>query len=181
MPKTAAARRYARALFALAREEGRIDAVREELTGLARLLDGTPELRDVIYRPLHPVAERRAALDAVAQRLGFGLTFRHFCTFLLEQGRMGAFPQVCTEYERLADEAAGRVPAEVVAASELAPDQVDRLRRALVARTGQDVQIQLRIDPSIVGGVVARVGDLVLDGSLRTQLAGLRSTLMKGR
>lgn len=181
MPKTAASRRYARALFALAGEEARVEAVREELAGLVRLIDETPELRNVIYRPLHPVAERRAALDALVQRLGLGTTFRHFCVLLLEQGRMVSLPEVRSEYERLADEAAGRVPADVVAAAELAPDQIERLRRALAARTGRDVQIQLRIDPSIVGGVVARVGDLVFDGSLRTQLAQLRSTLMKGR
>jgi len=181
MPKSAAARRYAKALFAIAQEEGRIDAVRGEIAGLAKLLEQNVELRDALFRPLHPVVQRKAVLADVAQRIGLSPTVRQALALLLDHGRMGQFFEVRAELERLAADAAGRLDAEVIAAADLAPDQLERLRRALSARTQRDVQLQVRIDPSILGGVVAKVGDLVFDGSLRTQLGQLRATLMKGR
>ncbi|HVP28959.1 MAG TPA: ATP synthase F1 subunit delta [Myxococcota bacterium] len=181
MPKSAAARRYAKALFSLARDEGRIDGVLSEVGALAGLLEGSAELRNVLFRPLHPVAQRKAVLADLAERGKISPTLRKFLALLLEHRRMGLFFEVRAELERLANEAAGRLEAEVVAASELVPDQLERLRRALSARTQRDVQLRVRIDPSIVGGVVAKVGDLVFDGSLRTQLGQLRATLMKGR
>lgn len=180
MRKTAAARRYAKALFQLAREEGRVDAVRAEMKALADAFDATPELRHVVFRPLHPLAQRKAAVDAVTARLGGSDTVRRFLALLLDQHRMDTFPEVRAELERLADEAAGRVPAEVITAAELPADQLERLRRALAERTRRDVQLQVRVDPSILGGVVAKVGDLVFDGSIRTQVAQLRANLMKG-
>ena len=85
------------------------------------------------------------------------------------------------ELERIANEAAGNVEAQVFAASPLAQAQLERLRRALMARTERDVQLRVSIDPSLLGGVIAKVGDLVFDGSLRTQLVQLRANLMKGR
>lgn len=181
MPKSAAARRYAKALFSLAQEEGRTDDARAEIAALATLLRDHRELRDVLFRPLAPVAERKAVLSDLTARVGVSPTVRQFLALLLDHGRMGQFFEVQAELERLAAEAAGRLDAEVTAASELAPAQLERLRRALSARTQRDVQLQVRIDPSILGGVVAKVGDLVFDGSLRTQLGQLRATLMKGR
>lgn len=181
MLKSAAARRYAKALFSLAQEEGRIDSVRAEMAGLAKLFEESADLRAVLFRPLHRVAERKAVIAGVASRAGLSPTLRQFLALLLDHGRMGQFFEVGHELERLAAEAAGQLDAEVVAAAELAPDQLDRLRRALSARTQRAVQLQVRIDPSILGGVIAKVGDLVFDGSLRTQLGQLRATLMKGR
>lgn len=180
MPRTAVARRYARALFGLARDEGRIAGVLAEIETLAGLFDRSAELRDALFRPLHPVKERRAVLDAVTGRIEISGTVQHFCSFLLERGRMQDFPVIREELIRLADEAAGRVQAEVVSATQLREEQLERLRRALAARTGRDVKIDARVDPALLGGVVAKVGDLVFDGSLRTQLAQLRANLTKG-
>ena len=171
MPSSAAARRYARAIFGLAREEGRIDEVRGELAKLAQLFEESPELSSVALEPLHPVAER----------LGLSPTVRQLCAILVEHGRMADFPVIREEVERLANEAAGHLEAEILAASPLPPAQLERLRRALTARTERDVQLRVTIDPALLGGVVAKVGDLVFDGSLRTQLVQLRANLMKGR
>ena len=164
MPKSAAARRYARALFSLASDDQRVDAVRAEVDAIATLLRESRELRDVLFRPLHPVSERRAVLAAVTERMGVSPTLRQFCSFLVEQRRMDSFFEIALELERLANEAAGRVEGELVAATELSSDQLDRLRRSLSSRSGRDVALSVRIDPSILGGVVPKVGDLVLDG-----------------
>lgn len=180
MRGSAAARRYARALFQLASEEGAVERTREELDAMAALLAESSELRHALFRPLHPVAERRAVLENVAEPLGTSRTLQHFYSYLVDQRRLVDFDAIREEFRRLADEAAGRTHAEVVSASPLRSEQLDRLRDALTRRTGQQVQIRARVDPALLGGVVAKVGGLTFDGSLRTQLAQLRSNLTKG-
>ncbi|MEN8182577.1 MAG: ATP synthase F1 subunit delta [Myxococcota bacterium] len=179
MASAAAARRYARALFGLAQEEGRVEAVRGELTTLGELLDGHRDLRATLFRPLHPAAERKAALAALAEQLGVGGILQLFLQFLIDQRRLIEFPAIRSEYDRLADEAAGRMRAEVISASPLPEAQLDRLRQALSRQSGRQVAVELTLDPSLLGGVVAKVGDLVFDGSLRTQLRQLRASLTK--
>jgi F-type H+-transporting ATPase subunit delta len=179
MASAGAARRYARALFALAREEERVDPVRDELAGMATLLEQAPQLRQALFQPLYPAAQRKAVLAALAERLGTGRLLRHFLQYLIDQRRMIDFLGIRAEYDRLADEAAGRVHAELVSAAPLAEAQVERLRRALARRSGRDVAIRSSVDPALLGGVVAKLGDLVFDGSLRTQLAQLRANLMR--
>ena len=180
MRSPAAARRYARALFSLARDEGRVDAVRAELDDLSQLFEENTELRQAIFRPLHPGVERRAVLQAVCQRLGSSITVRNFCAFLVDQRRVIDLEAICQAYLQLADAAAGRTHARVVSASPLRDEQRERLRRALSARTGQQVEFEESVDASLLGGAVATVGSLVFDGSLRTQLEQLRASLMKG-
>ena len=181
MRSSAAARRYARALFSLAREEDRTEEVRQELEQLADLLAENEELHHALFRPLHPVAERRAVLREVAERLGFSATARNFLSFLVDQRRLVDFEGIREEYEHLADAAAGRAQGEVVSASPLSDEQRDRLRRALSARTDREVELDVKIDPSLLGGAIASVGTLVFDGSLRTQLNQLRASLTKGQ
>jgi F-type H+-transporting ATPase subunit delta len=179
MASAAAARRYARALFALARDEERVNPVRDELAGLAGLIEAHPELRQALFRPVYPAAQRKAALAALAERLGASPLLGHFLQYLIDQRRLIDFGEIRAEYERLADAAAGRVHAELSSAAPLPDAQVERLRRALAARSGSDVAIRVAVDPTLLGGVVAKLGDLVFDGSLRTQLAQLRASLMK--
>jgi F-type H+-transporting ATPase subunit delta len=174
---SAAAERYAKALFALARDEGRVEAVAEELGRLVDTMRAVPALRDVLVRPLHPAKERRAALRAVGERLALSPLLQKFCAFLIDQRRTRDLEAIQDEYRRLAEEAAGRVRGTVVSASPLEDAQLERLRGALARRTGRSVDLEVRVDPALLGGVVARVGDLVFDGSLRTQLAQLRASL----
>jgi len=176
MRSPAAARRYARALFALAREEDRVDVVRAELDALSQLLEENSELRQAIFRPLHPAAERRAVLQAVCRQLGSSATVQNFCAFLVDQRRVVDLEAICQAYRKLADAAAGRTHARVVSASPLREDQRERLRRTLAARTGQEVEFEESVDASLLGGAVASVGGLVFDG----QLEQLRASLTKG-
>jgi F-type H+-transporting ATPase subunit delta len=176
----AAARRYARALFALAREEGRIEDLRRELDTLGELLERNADLAHAILRPLFPSAERRRVLRAVCERIGASDTLRRFCSFLVDQRRVVELQAIRAAYAQLADEAAGRTRARVVSASALSAAQLERLRRALAERTGRELELDVEVDDSLLGGAVASVGDLVFDGSLRTQLEQLRSSLMRG-
>jgi F-type H+-transporting ATPase subunit delta len=105
---------------------------------------------------------------------------QNFMSFLVDQRRLIAFDAIVASYLELADQAEGLLTAEVVSASPLDDRRKDRLRRALSERTGQEVRLQIEVDPSLLGGAIAKVGDLVFDGSLRTQLGRLRTNLTKG-
>ena len=181
MRSSAAARRYARALFALAREADGVAEIRAELDAMARLLEEHAALAQSLFRPLHPAAERRALLSAVCERVGSSHAVRNFLAYLIDQRRLVDFPAIREQFGRLADDAEGRTRAEVVSASPLRDEQRDRLRRALVARTGREVELSARVDPSLIGGAIATVSGQVFDGSLRTQLWQLRGALTRGQ
>ena len=180
MASSAAARRYARALFSLAKEEHRVREVGGELDALAALFAESSELREALLTPLHPVEERKAVLRAVSERAGMSPTVSNFYAYLIDQRRLVEFDGIHLEYRALADADAGLMTAEVVAASPLDDRRKDRLRRALSERTGREVQLDVRVDPELIGGAIAKVGGLVFDGSLRTQLSQLRANLTKG-
>lgn len=175
-----AGRRYAKALFGLAQDEHRHRDVRGELERLHALFAGSRELRDTLLTPLHPAAERKAALRALASRIEISPLVQNFMAFLVDQRRLIAFDAIVASYLELADQAEGLLTAEVVSASPLDDRRKDRLRRALSERTGQEVRLQIEVDPGLLGGAIAKVGDLVFDGSLRTQLGRLRTNLTKG-
>lgn len=180
MRNTAAARRYAKALFSIAQEDSAVEAVTADLDRMAGLLEQNPELRHALFRPLHPVKERRAVLQAVCERISVSASVKNFLVFLIDQRRLVDFDAIRDEFGRLADAAAGRVQAQVVAASELPDAQRERLRSALAARTGRQVELVVSVDPDLIGGAIAKVGGVVYDGSLRTQLSQLRDSLTKG-
>ncbi len=181
MPTSGTARRYAKALFSLAQEEGAIDTVRRELGALADLFEEHGEFRAAICQPLHPGSERRSALVGVCDKLEIGQVVRNFCAFLVDQRRVIEFGEIRSAFDTLADAASGRTRASVVSAGPLSDAQRDRLRSALSARTGQQVELDESVDPSLLGGAIASVGGLVFDGSLRTQLQQLRTSLTKGQ
>jgi F-type H+-transporting ATPase subunit delta len=180
MAKAAAARRYAKALFALAREDNRVTEVREEVRRLGAALAESAELRAVLLQPLYPVAQRRAVLRALSEKLGASPLLRNFQAFLVDQRRLVDWNEIETEYGRLADAAAGLTLAKVRSAAPLSDAQRQRLERALQQKVGGRVQLSVEIDPGLVGGAVAQVGDVVYDGSLRTQLRQLRASLARG-
>jgi F-type H+-transporting ATPase subunit delta len=179
MRSTTAARRYAAAIFSIAREAGQVPEIRTQLGDLAELFRSNAELRITMLTPLRPVEQRKAVLKALAERVGTGATVRNFYSFLIDRRRLVDFDVIFAEFERLADEALGLLTAEVVSAGPLDERRKDRLRRALTERVGQEVRVDVNVDPALIGGVIAKVGGLILDGSLRTQLGQLRANLTR--
>jgi len=176
-----AARRYARALFSLARDAGQVAPIRAELDDMARLIAANAELRHRLFQPLHPVSERREVLRSLCARGGGSQTIQNFFAYLIEKRRLIAFDAIHEEFNRLADEAAGRIRAEVHSASPLRDQQRARLVDALTRRTGKQINLTAHVDPALIGGAIVTVGGLVFDGSLRSQLSQLGATLAQGR
>ena len=175
-----AAYRYAKALFGLAADEHRHREVRVELDKLSELFAGSRELSDALLTPLHPAKDRKSALAEICNRISISPLVRNFLSYLIDQRRLIDFSTIGDAYGSLADEAEGLLTAEVVSASPMDDRRKDRLRRALSERTGREVRLEIEVDASLIGGVIAKVGDLVFDGSLRTQLGQLRANLTKG-
>jgi F-type H+-transporting ATPase subunit delta len=180
MRSSAAARRYARALFGLAEETRALAKIRDELAEIAALFESEPALRNALFRPLHPVAERRAVLRSLCERLSLTPMVRNFFAYAIDQRRLVDFDAIRAEFEALADAAAGVIKARVVSAVSLDGAQRERLQTALAERTGRSVELEVSVDPNLIGGAIATVGNVVFDGSLRTQLSQLRGSLSRG-
>jgi F-type H+-transporting ATPase subunit delta len=177
------ARRYARALFEVGLKDGSYLKLGQQLVELADVYGSSPELRQALENPVFKPAEKRAILERVLERVvgGGGEASRplqRLSLMLLDRGRIGLLPLIARAYQTLADERAGQVRGKVTSATALSAADLDRVRRALEQRTRRKVILETAVDPDLIGGLVARVGDLVLDGSVRTQLDEMRRRLI---
>jgi F-type H+-transporting ATPase subunit delta len=170
----AIARRYAQAYFDLAQDAGAVDTWGEELAAAAATLGDAQVARALENPRLTP--PRRSAL-ALAVLEGTSQPLRSLVRLLLERGRIGVLGQVAEQYRRLADRASGVVRAEVISAVRLDDASAQRIRGALSERLGGEVQTEVRQDPDILGGLIVRIGDRVIDSSVRTRLEQLRTAL----
>jgi len=174
------AKRYARALLDIGREDGKYEDYGRELGSVAGLLAQTPELEGALANPGFPFEQRKALLGAILAKASLSPMVSNFFRLLMDRGRIKAVRDIFTVYQQLLDEVKGIRRAEVTSAVALEQAQVDRLTATLKKLAGQDVVVEVKEDPSLIGGVVARIGDLVLDGSVRTQLVGLKDSLTRG-
>lgn len=165
--------RYARALFAAAREAGRIDEVREGLAAAARAMGDDRDLARLLADPFASRARKRDALVAAAQDRG-GETIARFVAVVVHRRRESRLPFLLAIYDRLVREARGVVAARVQAAVALSAEQKTRLVEALHAVTGKTVELEEEVQPGFLGGIRVLVGDTVYDGTLRRRLGRLR-------
>jgi F-type H+-transporting ATPase subunit delta len=173
-------RRYAKALMMLGQDDGKYKEYGDELTGFAQLLEREPELKHALLNPIHGLEERRKLLLHVAEVLQLSPMVGNFLKLLFDKNRLAALPGIAQVYQQLVDELENVKRARVKAAIPLDAGMQERLRQALEALTRSKVVMEVEEDPTIIGGIVARVGDLVLDGSIRTQLMSLRESLIRG-
>jgi F-type H+-transporting ATPase subunit delta len=171
---TRAADRYARAIFELGVESGTdVGEIVAKIGSFAAVYGSAPELRAALENPRVQTSERDAVLRAVAERLGFGTLGLNAIRYLARRRRLRALPEIAERLRRLADERRGVVRATVTAAAPLPEAFYERLTRELEALTGQSVSLERREDPSLIAGVVTRIGDRTIDGSLRGRLERL--------
>lgn len=170
---TASARHYAKAVFELASEEGRIEEWGHHLRAI-RDLAGDSEVAAVLRNPTIP-ASRRMELIAAPGFLDPEAT--NLARMLVEAGHVDQAAGILDEFELLADEATGRVRATVTTAVELSADDSERVAKQLSARLGKDVRLTAAVDPGIVGGLKLQYGDHLIDASIANRLQQLRRRL----
>lgn len=167
---------YATALLEVARAEGRLDEVEDELFRFARALEGSDALRNSLTDQLIPAAKRQAIVeDLLGGRAS--PTTTALVSFVIGAGRARDLPEIIARLVQRAAAAKEKVAAEVRSAIPLTAEQCARLEAALTKATGKQVQVKVIVEPSIMGGLIAQVGDTVIDGSVRSQLDQLTSRL----
>lgn len=172
------ARRYAKALIDLGAETNTLDAIVRDITNVAEAVEQSAELRDVRDNPQVPAAARKAVFAEIAQRLGAGPMSKNAVMLLADNGRLRVLPAIARALREEADRRAGIVRAHVASAAPLTDAYVARLTQALEARFQKKVVVQRTVDPSLIAGVVTRVGDTIIDGSIRARLNELKTELM---
>jgi len=172
------ARRYAKALLEIGIKQQTYDALGKELDRAAETFKRLPELRNALENPVFKLEQRRLVLDDVARRLALSKTVRNFVMLLLDKGRISTLPDIARAHRGLVDEHAGRIRATVTSARPLDTVLETRLKTALERESGKTVILEKREDPTIVGGLVTQLGDIVYDGSVRTQLQAMREQLL---
>ena len=171
-------RRYAKALLSIGVATHSFDALGRELDRVAETIAGSAELKNVLENPVFPLSQRHHVLEDIARRLSLSASVKNLLLILLDRSRISALPDIARAHRELVDEQAGRARATVTSAAPLDPAIEARLRGALEKQTGKTVLHDKKIDPSLIGGVVAQVGDLVFDGSVKHQLEKLRTELL---
>jgi F-type H+-transporting ATPase subunit delta len=173
------ARRYARAILEIGLAQNALDKLGADLRVLAKALKTSPELVSTLTNPGFRRADRKKVIDALLERIAAHAVTRNVTYLLLDRERLASLPDISREVDAMIEARSGRVTAEVTSAAPLTPDQLTQITAQLQKLSGKQVQIVRKEDPALLGGVVAKLGDTVYDGSLRTQLRALRDQVAK--
>lgn len=169
--------RYAQALFDLARDAGGIEKVGADLDALDALIAKSDELAAFIASPLYDAADQEAGLDALMKKTGTGALTANFVRLAARNRRLALLPDMIAAYRALMTSMRGELSAEVTSAAQLSAAQLKKIAGALKGALGSDVQIENTVDPSIMGGLVVRVGSRMIDTSVKTRLNTLKMML----
>jgi F-type H+-transporting ATPase subunit delta len=176
----AIARRYAKALFQLAVEQGVVEQYYTELALFCGALESAPEGYGVLSAPGYGIDTKRGLLKELVTRLAISKTIGDFLLLLLDRKRIEHLSRITDCFRSFADNAAGILRSSVTSALPLSEKQVREIQGALEKSTGKKIILSVATDPLLIGGVVTRIGDKVFDGSIRTQLTKIHDILQKG-
>jgi ATP synthase F1 delta subunit len=170
-----AARVYAEALFDVARDRGKLDAIRDELGQFVDAVDGNRELQVFLFSPYFSSAEKVAGLKRAVS--GADAELLNFLELLIERHRMPELFRIRRQFDELWKEENRRIEVTVTSAVDLDPAEVERIGEEIERQTGRDVELSSRVDEGILGGIVLQVGNMVLDASIRNRLEKLRKSV----
>ena len=171
--------RYASALLELAEANNELDRVADDLRGLKTVLDESEDLQRLIRNPVFTRDQQASAMAAILDKAGVSDLSRRFVMVVAQNRRLFALPQIITAYLNVLAKRRGEVRADVTAAQELSEAQHGRLLDSLRSTVGTKVQVDVKVDPSLIGGMIVKVGSRMVDTSLRTKLQKLQLA-MKG-
>ena len=180
MTNKTAALRYARALLDVAiKERAPLDGIGDELAAFVDLFTQNPSLERVMLHPAVPVPRKRAAMAALVERARPSPILSKLLVLLAERDRLVLLPDLLSAYRERVLDHQQVVRAEVTTASPIGPDRAQGIERGLARLTGRTVRLGVRTDPTLIGGVVARIGDTIYDGSVTTQLERMKKRLVE--
>ncbi|KEQ07127.1 F0F1 ATP synthase subunit delta [Pseudorhizobium pelagicum] len=171
------AERYASSLFELALESNSIDAVSADLARFEAMMNESADLKRLVVSPVFSADEQKRAISAVADRAGITGVVGNFLRVVAGNRRLFALPGMIRGFRQIAAAHRGEVTAEVTSAHALTPAQENELKSALKGVTGKDVVIAVTVDPTLLGGLIVKVGSRQIDTSLRTKLSTLKLAL----
>lgn len=174
------AKRYAKALIILGKEEDSYKEFGQVLSEFTELLSANEPLNDALTNPIYPLKERIQVLEKVVKLADMPLIVSRFLLLLMEKRRLPLLETIVEIYHILIDEMENIARAHVKSAAELSDDDAEAVRKVLEQITGLEVKMEVEVDPDLIGGVVAQVGDLVLDGSIKQQLSNIKESLKRG-
>jgi F-type H+-transporting ATPase subunit delta len=171
--------RYANAVFELARDQKAVDAVSSDLAGLRRAVEISPDLARLVRSPVFSAEDHAKALKAILEKMGAHPLTVKFVLLLAQKRRLFVLNQIITAYESLVAKSRGETEAEVTSARHLQDNEIAELKSVLKSKLGKEPRLHSRIDPTLLGGLIIKVGSRMIDSSLRTKLEGL-AAVMKG-
>lgn len=174
------ARRYAAAFFDLAKESGKLEEMQQELQTVSDALQANRELKKVFYHKMIREKDKKEVVRAVFEGR-ISATTMNFLFLLVDKKREEYLDLIIQAYVRMANEARNIMDAGVISAIELAPSDIKELQERLSAITGKNVRLQTQVDPKILGGLVVRVGDRVIDGSISKRLQMLKNNMIRAQ
>ena len=177
MIDTTLAKRYAQALVEIGEEQNALDGYGRDLTALTELVADSKDFREVLINPVFPKEDKKKIANSILEKLGTDRMVINFINLLIDRKRIDQLEGIEKAYHQRVDEIRGITRGEVASASPLDDAELDRIRQALSDISGKDVRLSARVDPSLIGGLVAKVGDKVFDGSIRSQLNELKESL----
>jgi F-type H+-transporting ATPase subunit delta len=180
-PVSGMAGRYAIALFDLASETNTVDAVKADLEGFGALIADNPDLLRLVRSPVFSAEEQQQALSAVLERAGIGGLAAKFLKLVTANRRLFAVRDMIKGFRELVAKQRGEATAEVTVAEKLKDEHVEALRAALKQVSGKDVDLDIKIDPAIIGGLVVKLGSRMVDTSLRTKLNAIKHAMKEAR
>ena len=169
--------RYAGALFELAAGQNKVAEVEGDLANFQSLLDESSDLRRLVASPVFSYEEKGGALKTICEKAGITQMSSNFLQVVARNRRLFAISQMIKDFRALAANARGEVTAAVTTAQALSYDQADQLKKTLSASVGKDVMLNVKVDPSILGGLIVKIGSRMVDSSLRTKLTAIRAGL----
>jgi F-type H+-transporting ATPase subunit delta len=167
---------YAQALLEIAQSEERLDEIQDELFRFARVVEGNDELRMALVDPGLPVDRRAAIVDELLEHRSLTVT-RAMASFIVGAGRGHDFPAIVQRFVELAARTRQKVLAEVRSATALDAEQQQKLAQGLSRATGKNVDVKVVVDPTLLGGIVATIGDTVIDGTVKHRLEQMKESI----
>jgi len=165
---------YASALYDLAKEQGQLDAVEADLVAISGLIGESPDFSRFLRSPVITGDIKADAMDAILAKANASTVVANFIKVVARNGRLFTLPVIITTFRAIAAKARGEISAEVTSATPLYGDQVANLAETLKAKIGKTVTLTQFVDPSLIGGLIVKVGSQMIDSSLKTKLSAMK-------